>query len=63
MGFFMSAGKELRLVVCGYIRPEQNFTSLKDLVDRIHEDGRVSKSALQQHPFLDLESSPFLQPS
>jgi len=39
--------EELRLVVCGYIRPEAPFTTMEALVERIHEDGRASLSALE----------------
>ena len=30
-------GEELRLVVCGYIRPEVPFTTIEALIERIHE--------------------------
>lgn len=40
-------GEELRLVVCFYIRPEADFTSLENLVARIHEDAAVTKAALE----------------
>lgn len=59
---WVPAGEELRLLVCGYIRPEQNFTGLEALIARIHEDGRVSSQALDQAPFHDLENDPFLSP-
>ena len=49
-------------MVCGYIRPEANFTSLEALVQRIHEDGRVSKQALQQAPLAAFAKDEFLQP-
>ena len=55
-------GEELRLVVCAYIRPEQNFTSLEDLVARIHEDARVTREALQEDRFESLKSHAFLKP-
>lgn len=31
-------GEELRLAVCGYLRPEAAFTTLEDLVATIHSD-------------------------
>ena len=54
--------EELRLLVCGYIRPEANFTSLEALVARIHEDAAVTKTALLHKSFADLEHDMFLQP-
>ena len=57
------ADEELRLVVCGYIRPEQNFQGLDALIDRIHEDGRVSEQVLNKTPFKDIQNDSFLQPS
>ncbi|KAK9866907.1 hypothetical protein WJX84_006651 [Apatococcus fuscideae] len=38
-------GEQLRLAVCGYIRPEANFTSLEALIARIHEDARISRNS------------------
>eukprot|EP00775_Hariotina_reticulata_P009054 gene9054-9224_t len=34
-------GQEIRLVVCGYVRPEANFTSLEALITRIHKDAQA----------------------
>lgn len=53
-------GEELRLVVVGYIRPEANFPSLEALVERIHDDGRIAKSALDLPPYSNYQSEPFL---
>mmetsp|Transcript_66104 Transcript_66104/g.113652 ORF Transcript_66104/g.113652 Transcript_66104/m.113652 type:complete len:431 (-) Transcript_66104:134-1426(-) len=39
-------GEELRLVVCGYIRPEAPFTTVEALVDRIYQDADATKVAL-----------------
>lgn len=55
--------EELRLVVCGYIRPEQNFQGLDALIDRIHEDGRVSEQVLGMEPFKEIQNDSFLRPS
>ena len=44
-------GEELRLLVCGYIRPEANFESLEALVRRIHEDAAVTETALKHTTF------------
>jgi riboflavin kinase len=53
-------GEELRLVVVGYIRPEANFTTLDDLVEKIHEDGRIAKAALEMKPFVDFADDGYL---
>ncbi|BBM97400.1 riboflavin kinase / FMN hydrolase [Marchantia polymorpha subsp. ruderalis] len=53
-------GEELRLVVVGYIRPEANFPSLEALIERIHEDGRIAKRALDVIPYKDFEHDPYL---
>lgn len=53
-------GEELRLIVVGYIRPEANFPSLEALVERIHEDGRIAKAALDVSPYSIYQNDPFL---
>ncbi|CAM6109053.1 unnamed protein product [Calypogeia fissa] len=53
-------GEELRLVVCGYIRPEANFPSLEALIERIHEDGRVAEKALDVAPYRYYGQVPYL---
>jgi FAD synthase len=53
-------GVELRLVVVGYIRPEANFVSLEALVERIHEDGRIAKAALDMTPYSQYAEDPYL---
>mmetsp|Transcript_29708 Transcript_29708/g.53234 ORF Transcript_29708/g.53234 Transcript_29708/m.53234 type:complete len:95 (+) Transcript_29708:580-864(+) len=55
-------GAELRLVVCGYIRPEANFTSLEALVARIHEDADVTRKALDVPEMSQFSQSDFLRP-
>jgi riboflavin kinase / FMN hydrolase len=39
-------GEELRLLVCGYIRPEAPFTTMDALIARIHEDANQTNIAL-----------------
>lgn len=39
-------GDELRLLVCGYIRPEAPFTTVEALIARIREDATQTKLAL-----------------
>ena len=53
-------GQELRLTVCGYIRPEANFESLEQLVARIREDIRIAETALDKAPFQSLRDDEFL---
>ena len=55
--------EELRLVVCGYIRPEANFTTLDALVQRIHEDAAITRTALQDELFASYAHDQFLLPS
>lgn len=55
-------GEELRLLVCGYIRPEAGFHSLQALIERIHEDARVSRAVLAESQYAALKSDPFLSP-
>lgn len=55
-------GEELRLVIAGYVRPESDFPSLQDLIDRIHKDAEVSQRALKAHGGMAaLEKDPFLK--
>lgn len=54
--------EELRLLVCGYIRPEANFESLEALVKRIHEDAAVTEVALTNRAFAVYEQDAFLAP-
>ena len=55
--------EELRLVVCGYIRPEADFKSLDDLISAIHHDADVTRKALDHPEMLRYQTSDFLQPS
>lgn len=53
-------GEELRLIVVGYIRPEANFSSLQALIERIHEDGRIARAALDVLPYSNYQNDLFL---
>jgi len=55
--------EELRLVVNGYMRPEANFTTLEALIEQIHHDGDVARTALDVEPFAATRAHPFLKPS
>ncbi|GLC66519.1 hypothetical protein PLESTF_000439300 [Pleodorina starrii] len=54
-------GETLSLVICGYVRPEANFSSLEALVERIHLDADVSRAALDCAPLAELRDDPFLR--
>ena len=47
-------GKELRLVVCGYLRPELNFKSLEALMAAIHGDIGEARQRLDVAPHAQL---------
>lgn len=53
-------GQELRLTVCGYIRPEANFESLDQLIARIRQDIHIADTALDQDPFHGFRNDEFL---
>jgi hypothetical protein len=56
-------GEHLRLVVCGYVRPEEDFTSLEALKARIMQDAEVTRVALKHESLLALAKDPFLSPT
>ncbi|KAJ3682415.1 hypothetical protein LUZ60_014988 [Juncus effusus] len=56
-------GEELRLAIVGYIRPEANFPSLESLIERIHDDARIAKKALDLPLFAGYKDSPYLTSS
>lgn len=56
-------GEQLRLVVCGYVRPEADFTTLEDLKARIHKDAEQAKAALEHPSMAQFKSDEFLQPA
>lgn len=53
--------QEIRLAICGYVRPEANFTSLEGLVARIHMDGEVSRKALEDARLSQFRSDGYLK--
>jgi riboflavin kinase len=54
-------GRELRLAVLGYIRPEANFVSLESLIERIHKDADVARGALAMDSFEGGKNDPYLR--
>ncbi|KAJ3066733.1 riboflavin kinase [Podochytrium sp. JEL0797] len=55
-------GKELRVVVAGYIRPEKNYTSLEALINDINFDIKVARNCLARPAYAALKDDSFLQP-
>ena len=55
-------GEELRLVLCGYMRPERNYASLEALVAAINADIEHSRALLGEPPFAALEADGSLAP-
>lgn len=54
-------GRELRLAVLGYVRPEANFASLEALIERIHKDADVARGALAMDLFEGGKNDPYLK--
>ncbi|KAJ8327724.1 riboflavin kinase [Batrachochytrium dendrobatidis] len=56
-------GADLRVIVAGYIRPEQNYTSLDALIQDINTDIKVAIQSLQRPAYLALQSHPLFTDS
>lgn len=56
-------GEELRLAVCGYLRPEQNYPSLDALVKAIHDDIATASRALDTAEYGVHAADPVLLPT
>merc|ERR1719401_2123591 len=52
---------ELRLVVCGYVRPELKFDSIDDLITAIREDGDFCNLALDESACADFSKDSFFR--
>eukprot|EP00043_Microstomoeca_roanoka_P009155 m.87205 g.87205 ORF g.87205 m.87205 type:complete len:152 (+) comp14496_c0_seq2:45-500(+) len=52
-------GSQLRMLVLGYIRPEQNFSSLDELIAAINNDIAMANSELEKKELAELRHSPF----
>eukprot|EP00550_Attheya_septentrionalis_P003396 CAMPEP_0198291292 /NCGR_PEP_ID=MMETSP1449-20131203/8867_1 /TAXON_ID=420275 /ORGANISM="Attheya septentrionalis, Strain CCMP2084" /LENGTH=256 /DNA_ID=CAMNT_0043989909 /DNA_START=236 /DNA_END=1006 /DNA_ORIENTATION=+ len=50
----------MRLLLGGYLRPEQKFPSFPDLIAAIHNDVDTANMALDQEPFSKLRDDSFL---
>mmetsp|Transcript_9367 Transcript_9367/g.19160 ORF Transcript_9367/g.19160 Transcript_9367/m.19160 type:complete len:95 (-) Transcript_9367:1340-1624(-) len=53
-------GSELRLIFCGYIRPERDFESLEALKDAIRHDQQIAWEACQLESCRQIQSDEFL---
>lgn len=56
-------GHMLKVCICGYIRPEKNFTSLEALIAAINGDIEHANLALERPEFVGLKQSDFFQSS
>lgn len=54
-------GKELRIVMLGYIRPEYNYTSLESLINDIETDKMVTLRSLDRPTYEAFKKDPFFQ--
>jgi len=52
-------GDWLKLLICGYIRPELNFNSLDELIEAIKADVKHADQALDQDVFKEFRNSDF----
>ncbi|KAJ1537261.1 riboflavin kinase [Nowakowskiella sp. JEL0078] len=53
-------GEELRVVVTGYIRPEQNYSSLEALIEDINTDIAAAQASLLRPAYNTLKTNTFL---
>lgn len=49
-------GERLKIIVCGYIRPEMDFNSLEDLKAAIQSDIDIATAALDQEEYSLMKS-------
>jgi len=52
-------GKELRVAIIGYLRPEKNFSSLNELIGAINDDIKEASARLEKPELLQFKSNPF----
>merc|ERR1712150_218940 len=52
---------ELRIVVCGYVRPELKFDRFEDLIDAIKGDGAFCREVLDAPEYATLASDGFFE--
>jgi len=54
-------GKWLKVLICGYIRPEKNYDSLQSLIDDIHLDIKQAESSLDEAKFKGFTQDAFFK--
>ncbi|OXU31018.1 hypothetical protein TSAR_014195 [Trichomalopsis sarcophagae] len=54
-------GKELKVIVLGYIRPELNFSSVDELIKAINNDIEVADKSLDEATSVKYKEDPFLK--
>ena len=52
-------GSELRLLICGYLRPSLAYTTLEALIEAIQRDVRVADHVLETQPYANFKNDPF----
>jgi len=52
-------GKEMRVIVLGYIRPEYNYTSVDALIEDIKTDMKVASESLKRVDYSSYKTSDF----
>lgn len=52
-------GEEIRLVVVAYLRAEAQFESVQALIDRIHDDARITRLALTEKAYSGYKGDAF----
>lgn len=52
-------GQQLKVCICGYLRPEQNFDSLQSLIAAIENDITQAKARLELPDYQELKNSQF----
>ncbi|XP_058807321.1 riboflavin kinase isoform X2 [Phymastichus coffea] len=53
-------GKELKVIVLGYIRPEKNFSSMDELITAIKSDISIANKSLDEPNTINYKENPFL---
>lgn len=54
-------GQQLKLCICGYLRPEKNFDSMDSLIAAINEDIQNAKQQLDIEPFATYQFNEFFK--
>eukprot|EP00741_Cyanophora_paradoxa_P014727 tig00020816_g14205.t1 len=52
-------GQELKLLICGYLRPEADFPNLESLIAAIHNDIKLGEEHLEEPGYHAFKGDPF----